>query len=72
MALRRGEVTDIQWVFCAVGNKMSHISLTLHRVVIMARSYHSIGCLQATKQIFESVAQSSRLIHVAIWEVLFF
>ena len=30
--------------FAAVGNKVSDIYSTLHRVVIMAESYHSLGC----------------------------
>ena len=31
-------------VFGAVGNKVSHIYSTLHRVVIMIQLYHSLGC----------------------------
>ena len=31
-------------VFGAVGNKVSHISSTLHRVVIIAWSRHRLGC----------------------------
>ena len=53
MALRRGGVTDIPWFWVGVGgggggggvgNKVSHISSTLHRVVNMAWSHHSLGC----------------------------
>ena len=29
--------------FATVGNKVSHIYSTLHRVLIMAESYHSLG-----------------------------
>ena len=34
------------------GNKVSHIYSTLHRVVIMAQSYHSLGCYKATLEIW--------------------
>ena len=51
-------------VFGAVGNKVSHISSTLHRVVIMARPYHSLPLSQlrvlaSHKTNFESVAQGT-------------
>ena len=41
--IRRGGVTDVPFFFGAVGNKVSHIYSTLHHVVIMAQSYHSLG-----------------------------
>ena len=31
MVIRSGDVTDIAWVFCGVGNEVSHIYSTLHR-----------------------------------------
>ena len=44
--IRRGDVTDIAcccfFAPAAVGNKVSHIKLTLHCVVNMALSYHSL------------------------------
>ena len=42
--IRRGGVTDESWILPVVGNKVSHIYSTFHRVVIMAESYHSLGC----------------------------
>ena len=49
MVIRSGEVTNIAWGFVGggvggVGNEVSHISSTLHHVVIMAQSYYSLGC----------------------------
>ena len=38
--IRRGGVTDVPWFLAPVGNKVSRIYSTLHRVVIMAESYH--------------------------------
>ena len=42
--IRRGGVTDVPWFWAAAGNKVSHNFSTLHRVVIVARLYHSLGC----------------------------
>ena len=39
---RRGHRCSVD--FAAVGNKVSHIYSTLHRVSNMAESYHSLGC----------------------------
>ena len=39
---RRGHRSSVD--FAAVGNKVSHIYSTLHRVLNMAESYHSLGC----------------------------
>ena len=36
-SLSRGGVTDVPWFLAPVGNKVSHIYSTLHRVVIMAQ-----------------------------------
>ena len=44
MVIRRGGVTDVPWILPGVGNKVSHIYSTLHLVLIMAESYHSLGC----------------------------
>ena len=58
MVIRRGWVTAIL-CFIVRLEIVSHISLQLLRILIMAPSYNSSGCKQATKQIFESVAQCS-------------
>ena len=42
--IRRGGVTDVPLILAAVRNKVSDIYSTLHHVVIMAQSYHSLGC----------------------------
>ena len=67
--IRRGGVTDIPWVFfcfvfAAVGNKVSHVSSTLHRLVNVARckcglAISQLRVLASHKTNFESVAQGA-------------
>ena len=49
--------------FAAVGNKVSHIYSTLHRVVIMAESYHSLGSVAQGAWKLEDLAMGGAIFY---------
>ena len=59
MILERDGITDIPWFWRVVGNKVSHISSTVHLVVIMNLVKSQLRVLASHKTIFESVAKGS-------------
>ena len=67
---RRGHRCSVD--FAAVGNKVSHIYSTLHRVVIMIQPYHSLGVSKPHRKFGVCSSRRLGIRGLAIGEVPFF
>ena len=57
--IRRGGVTDVLWFLAVVGNKVSHISSTLHPGCNYGSPISQLRVLASHETNFESVAQGT-------------